>query len=1805
VLAFALAACGAEVAPTSTGEVVVNGLLRLALATSSEQAGETSGSDGLVATSGAWSVVALGTNSETVSVPVEADGTFELPVRANASYTLNVLDAERDLFIGSFLFRTGPNVSSALRVGLTDVSLGACQLVQGEVWCENGFFDPADSAGTIAVLDDLVGDVEVTLAPHDSNRELVTALLGGTTVLFEIAPNPLNGFHVAVFNRTRRACEDPLVGVAEKIGDERYLYTQRTYTTETCQATVRYQAGCTMTEPGVCTGFLRVDVASSGTDCAEYPAVHVAEAFTARVKKLGVYTCTLPDTCTDHTECASGVCDVDVGFCAQATVTEAMRLHVFDVGNGQSILLVSPTGKSVLLDTGRPVSGRLVATIARRLVNRLDVMILSHFDDDHAGGAVPVMYGPDGAPGRKGVDDDAKNGADDLGEVGSPGSDDLLPDLVLDRGLDPLPSGFDDYRRILGSRRHLPTPGETLDLGGGATLTVVSGNGRLLGGAQFDANEENKRSVGVLVQYGDFSFLDLGDLPGGSGGEALEQALAPALAPAVPIDVHLLSHHGSAASSSLAFLKAIRPRVVAVSVGDSDRCGPGYNSYGLPTQSVLDALAAVGSIEGLYQTETGGASFTGQCLVDGGQAYPRRYGTLAPVMAYSAFTIEAYQDAFRVQGLAFDDHFPATGCSGDGCPTCPPGYVEAPDDEGCMDDPCAPDPCHGHGVCSILGPLTFACACAGHWTGTLCDACAEGHAGPDCADCAPGWAPDPGRAGACVDDPCAPDPCSGHGTCSFSGAQSFACACVGHWTGPVCATCASGYAGEGCTDCDVGYVADPTDGATCVADPCRIDPCHGNGACAVLAGGAFACACTGNWSGATCDACVEGYAGAQCADCGPGFVAHPSREGTCIDDPCAPDPCSGHGACAVLGPGAVACVCVGHWTGAACDACAPGYAGPDCATCASGWVVHPTAPGTCIDDPCAPDPCSGHGACAVLGPDSPACTCAGNWTGAACGACAPGYAGPDCSDCADGHVVDPTAAGRCIDDPCAPDPCHGHGACAVQGEGAFACACLGNWGLPDCATCAPGYAGPDCATCAEGYHAHDTACVPSVIATTCQIASPLALWTEPGEVTVVTGSLVAAGQTEAPGALPDVLARLCWAADPLVAAPELASLTCSAAAYDHDEGGADVYRADLSFPLPGDYAYLYAFSGDDGATWTLCDANGPVGASVNPGTASCHNVPNGGFERWDAALTLPTGWAADAGVGVRLEGSTAHSGARSVALTRKSTNNADTDVVGAEHPVAGGGLYTLSAWFQDTSAAARGSLTYTWYDAAHLALGAMTFSSLYTVDAPSWQELAKAVTAPAAAATVRVSVRVYGQTGGAATGGSVLLDDVAVTPVCNATACPACGEGFLPNPQQPGTCQDDPCAPDPCNGRGACSIPESGGFACACEGNWGGATCSACQAGYAGPTCADCAGGYLPDPLVPGACIDDPCAPDPCNGHGTCTAVLPNAFACACAGNWTGPACLACKTGYAGVDCAACADGYHLLSNACVADLVLGSCRVAGPTAFWTEPGEATVVHGRASVTGVTSLPGATADLTARLCWGTWPLASPVTLGTLTCVDAAYVDDQADGDDYAASVAFGAYGTYAYVFAFSGNGGKTWTACDTAGPITGTPTPGKASCQNVPNGGLERWNAAATLPDGWAADTGVGVARRETTVHSGRYAVALTRNTTNNADADFIAAERTVTAGSVYTLSVWFLDADVSARGSLTYTWYDAAHVALGAMNYGGAYTADSAAWQNQTRQVTAPANAAWVRISVRVYSQTGGAAVGGTVLLDDAAVYP
>src|SRR5690242_7235490 len=71
---------------------------------------------------------------------------------------------------------------------------------------------------------------------------------------------------------------------------------------------------------------------------------------------------------------------------APAAAGKPLTVYFFDVGQGDAALIVSPTGKTVLIDGGPPEAGEQLASRLRQLVRApLDLIILTHPHLDHLG----------------------------------------------------------------------------------------------------------------------------------------------------------------------------------------------------------------------------------------------------------------------------------------------------------------------------------------------------------------------------------------------------------------------------------------------------------------------------------------------------------------------------------------------------------------------------------------------------------------------------------------------------------------------------------------------------------------------------------------------------------------------------------------------------------------------------------------------------------------------------------------------------------------------------------------------------------------------------------------------------------------------------------------------------------------------------------------------------------------------------------------------------------------------------------------------------------------------------------------------------------------------------------------------------------------------------------------------------------------------------------------------------------------------------------------------------------------------------
>ena len=273
----------------------------------------------------------------------------------------------------------------------------------------------------------------------------------------------------------------------------------------------------------------------------------------------------------------------------------------FDIGTADATLLVSPEGRSVLVDLGVPVAEAFAPSVsAEHVVDRIrgilgaarvDAFVATHFHTDHVGTF-------DGGQPTGGL----PYAVDVLGlEVG----------VFLDRGSSPLGDSDTqaDYLSWLSGRNHrvIDGPGtDWIDLGPEVVAEVLAlpGSGVLSGDP--GEIEENNFSLPLRVAHGDLEISLCGDLPGsftsawddGSGEEVLQyQDVESAVAPAMGVvEVLKPDHHGSQSSTNMAWLQAVNPAVAIYSLG--------RNAWGYPHEYTWDRLASSTAARGgrLFRT---------------------------------------------------------------------------------------------------------------------------------------------------------------------------------------------------------------------------------------------------------------------------------------------------------------------------------------------------------------------------------------------------------------------------------------------------------------------------------------------------------------------------------------------------------------------------------------------------------------------------------------------------------------------------------------------------------------------------------------------------------------------------------------------------------------------------------------------------------------------------------------------------------------------------------------------------------------------------------------------------------------------------------------------------------------------------------------------------------------------------------------------------------------------------------------------------------------------------------------------------
>jgi competence protein ComEC len=278
---------------------------------------------------------------------------------------------------------------------------------------------------------------------------------------------------------------------------------------------------------------------------------------------------------------------------AQPAAPRALRIYVIDVEGGGATLVVSPSGQSMLIDSGSPGpaaqrdSARIADAMQAAGLSKIDDLFTTHYDSDHVGGAP------------------AANAVAHFERFFDHGEMD--PKWEQGRGIE---DRYAAYLAIAKNRRTIVKPGDTIPLGD-AHIDVVASAGAVLakainGGGQANPycrdaevkppnTTENSQTAGVLVTYRRFTFLDVGDLTWDK-----EMELACPTNRIGRVSLLLATHHGffGDQSGAGALLWAIQPQVVIANNGPRKGMAP----------PAFDRIQKVRGLEGLWQSHLALAS---------------------------------------------------------------------------------------------------------------------------------------------------------------------------------------------------------------------------------------------------------------------------------------------------------------------------------------------------------------------------------------------------------------------------------------------------------------------------------------------------------------------------------------------------------------------------------------------------------------------------------------------------------------------------------------------------------------------------------------------------------------------------------------------------------------------------------------------------------------------------------------------------------------------------------------------------------------------------------------------------------------------------------------------------------------------------------------------------------------------------------------------------------------------------------------------------------------------------------------------
>lgn len=229
-------------------------------------------------------------------------------------------------------------------------------------------------------------------------------------------------------------------------------------------------------------------------------------------------------------------------------INPTLKIYFIDVGQGDSTLIVTPKNKKILIDGGEGKTNVLFQYLLDRRINKIDYIIISHFDSDHCNGLIEIIEKM------------------------------RVENIVMSKQS----KESEEYKKILEiiKQKNIKVSSVKAE-----DKIIIEKNLyiKILNPAEkFEFQDLNNNAIVAKLVYKNFSMLFTGDI------EKAEESLAKKYKNELKSTILKVAHHGSKTSTSEEFLKYVEPQIALIGVGKN-------NEFGHPNQITIERLKSIRS----------------------------------------------------------------------------------------------------------------------------------------------------------------------------------------------------------------------------------------------------------------------------------------------------------------------------------------------------------------------------------------------------------------------------------------------------------------------------------------------------------------------------------------------------------------------------------------------------------------------------------------------------------------------------------------------------------------------------------------------------------------------------------------------------------------------------------------------------------------------------------------------------------------------------------------------------------------------------------------------------------------------------------------------------------------------------------------------------------------------------------------------------------------------------------------------------------------------------------------------------------